>query len=227
MLFAASIFILPLCATASNFNIYHRIFSPGAPEFPFVQRGVTDDSHFQPSSSLSQQWLDFENVLEGLLSTPEVDLGRVLYQVALESEGADRDISSVKLCHIPLITSESIILHTPHSAQINTPYAIDYFVAPIPDDGTCPRLSSGPAALPSPFHALSKLNTTIIHRPATLPPLPQLRTPPQLTAEGAPVQPPPEKSFVQKYWMYIVAVLFALMMTSGGAEEEGQSRAGR
>ncbi|KAJ4481702.1 hypothetical protein C8J55DRAFT_512348 [Lentinula edodes] len=225
MFTTASLLILAVCAAASNVNIHHRIFVPGAPELPFVERGVIDNLRFQPSSTLSQHWLDFETALEDLLSTPEVDLGRVLYQVALEREGADRDISSVKLCHIPLITSESIILHTPHLAQNNAPYAINYFVTPIPDDGACPRLGSGLVSLPSPFQALSKLNTTIIHKPATQPPQPQLRTPPQLTAEGAPVQPPSEKSFVQKYWMYIVAVLFALLMTGGGPEEEGQSRA--
>ncbi|KAJ3739509.1 hypothetical protein DFH05DRAFT_1463856 [Lentinula detonsa] len=226
MLFAAAFVLLPLCAATSNVKIHHRVFAPGIPEYPFVERGVIDSSGLRPSSSLSQHWLDLENVLENLISNPKVDLGRVLYQVALEREDSDRDISSVKLCHIPLITSNSIILHIPHSAEISTPHAIDYFVAPIPDDGGCPRLGSDSVALASPFQVLSRLNTTIIHRTATLPPLPQLRTPPQLTAEGAPVQPPPEKSFIQKYWMYIFAILFALMMTGGGSEEEGASRSG-
>ncbi|KAJ3971504.1 hypothetical protein EV361DRAFT_215619 [Lentinula raphanica] len=225
MLFTA-IFLLPLCAAASNVNIYHRLFAPGLPEYPFVERGVVDGLRLRPASSLSQQWLDFERVLANLATNPKVDLGRVLYQVALEWEDAKRDISSVKLCHIPLITSDSIILHVPHSAETSTPHAIDYFVAPIPDDGACPRLGSDAVALASPFQAFSRLNTTIIHRSTTLPPSPQLRPPPQLTAEGAPVQPPPEQSFIQKYWMYIFAVLFALMMSAGGPEEEGASKSG-
>ena len=37
-----------------------------------------------------------------------------------------------------------------------------------------------------------------------------LRTPPPLTAEGEPVKPEPEKTFLQKYWLYIVAAMFAL-----------------
>lgn len=189
MFTTARLLILAVCAAASNVNIHHRILVPGAPELPFVERGVIDNLRFQPSSTLSQHWLDFETALESLLSTPEVDLDRVLYQVALEREGADRDVSSVKLvrsrmpqtasdtevffwfqCHIPLITFESIILHTPHLAQNNAPYAINYFVTPIPDDGACPRLGSGLVSLPSPFQALSKLNTTIIHKADTQPP---------------------------------------------------------
>jgi hypothetical protein len=37
-----------------------------------------------------------------------------------------------------------------------------------------------------------------------------LRTPPPLTQDGEPVKPEPEKSFLQKYWMYIAVVLLAL-----------------
>jgi hypothetical protein len=39
---------------------------------------------------------------------------------------------------------------------------------------------------------------------------PELRTPPPLTAEGQPLQPIPEKSFIQKYWIYILVALGAL-----------------
>jgi len=41
---------------------------------------------------------------------------------------------------------------------------------------------------------------------------PELRTPPPLTPEGEVVQPVPERSFLQKYWMYLAAVLVALRM---------------
>ncbi|KAE9397153.1 hypothetical protein BT96DRAFT_823741, partial [Gymnopus androsaceus JB14] len=136
-------------------------------------------------------------------------LDRVLYQVALEREDAEWEVSSVKLCHLPFITTEYIILH---SSQVSSPYGIDYFVSPIPNDGSCPKLGSVPASFASPFQALNKLNTTVVHKSATLPPLPQLRAPPPLTAEGAPVQPAPEKTFIQKYWMYGAAILVALCM---------------
>ncbi|KIK67994.1 hypothetical protein GYMLUDRAFT_36802 [Collybiopsis luxurians FD-317 M1] len=230
MIFAAYACLLPVLAIASSVDVYHRVFVPGYTENSFVQRGIIDslDSQFRPSPSLSQHWLDFERYLQDLSSGPLIDLDHALYQVALEREGSEWDISSVKLCHIPFITSESITLLARHSSQNSPPYAIDYFVSPIPDDGTCPKHGAArKATFPSSFHAMASLNTTIVHGSATLPPLPQLRTPPPLTAEGAPVQPPPEKSFIQKYWMYITAALLVLMMTGGGPEEEGQSRAGQ
>lgn len=39
---------------------------------------------------------------------------------------------------------------------------------------------------------------------------PSLRVPPPVTVEGKPVEPLPEKSFIQKYWIYMVVALFAL-----------------
>ena len=39
---------------------------------------------------------------------------------------------------------------------------------------------------------------------------PQLRVPPPLTATGDPVVQVPEKTFLQKYWLYIVIALGAL-----------------
>lgn len=34
---------------------------------------------------------------------------------------------------------------------------------------------------------------------------PELRSPPPLTPEGQVVTPEPEKSFIQKYWIYVLA----------------------
>ncbi|KAF9076784.1 hypothetical protein BDP27DRAFT_1312576 [Rhodocollybia butyracea] len=223
---SSSILLFPLLTAASALTVYHRVYIPGVAENSFVERGVIDSSLFQPSPSLSQQWPDFEKALESLSSTPHITLDRVLYQVALKREGSEWDISSVKLCHLPFISSQTLILHTPHASASLPPYAIDYFVSPIPADGSCPSVAGAAATLASPFRALSNINTTVVHKSATLPPLPQLRTPPPLTAEGAPVQPVPEKSFIQKYWMYVAAIVVALMMTGGAPEEEGQS-AGR
>lgn len=39
---------------------------------------------------------------------------------------------------------------------------------------------------------------------------PELRMPPPLSPEGQPVQPPQEKSFVQKYWVYMAIGLVGL-----------------
>ncbi|KAF9645667.1 hypothetical protein BDM02DRAFT_3119810 [Thelephora ganbajun] len=39
---------------------------------------------------------------------------------------------------------------------------------------------------------------------------PELRSPPPLTPEGKVATPEPEKSFTQKYWVYIVALMVIL-----------------
>ena len=43
---------------------------------------------------------------------------------------------------------------------------------------------------------------------------PILRAPPVLSAQGEPVKPPPEKSFIQKYWLYIASALVFLRASS-------------
>ena len=39
---------------------------------------------------------------------------------------------------------------------------------------------------------------------------PELRAPPAVTTDGEPVKPVPEKTFLQKYWMYLVPLLIVL-----------------
>jgi hypothetical protein len=74
---------------------------------------------------------------------------------------------------------------------------------------------------------------------------PELRTPPPLTPQGEPVQPVPEQSFIQKYWIYILIALGALgesrsydlyvrfthtlsaVLTGGGESEEVPKEGGR
>ncbi|WVQ73085.1 hypothetical protein IAR50_002648 [Cryptococcus sp. DSM 104548] len=59
--------------------------------------------------------------------------------------------------------------------------------------------------------------------------LPLLGAPPVVDPTGAPVVPPPEKSFLQKYWMYIVglALFFAVQMSPDEPREVGGGRGGK
>jgi len=50
---------------------------------------------------------------------------------------------------------------------------------------------------------------------------PELRSPPPLTPEGQVVTPEPEKSFIQKYWIYILAVMVVLGQFSFCPPEHG------
>jgi len=121
--------------------------------------------------------------------------------------------SSVKACHLHQANAESWIIH---ATDDDVPFALDYFVSPIPADGTCPQ-----GKLPW-LDLLQTMNTTILFKRPTIPPHPVLRLPPALTAEGEAVQPPPQKSFIQKYWLYIVG--FLLVMVVASPEDPDQPR---
>jgi len=154
----------------------------------------------------------------------------VLYQVALSHEGdtsqATWDFSSVKACYLNQAIAEVVTLHVNHDLK---PYALDYFVSPIPGDGSCPRSKTKvatPAEAMKTFSVGARyLNTTVLQRIAGTPPLPELRAPPPLSPEGEVVTPVPEKSFIQKYWMYIGAIVLVFLVT-GGPEEEQPRRSG-
>lgn len=77
-------------------------------------------------------------------------------------------------CHLSQVTSQTIILHTKNA----TPFAVDYFVSPIPPDGSCPRPGSEPqskATSQSPFAVFAEnirgLNSTVLLKSSHTPPL--------------------------------------------------------
>ncbi|KAJ7929910.1 hypothetical protein B0H13DRAFT_1595801, partial [Mycena leptocephala] len=114
-----------------------------------------------------------------------------LYQVALELDGDARpgQWDAVSACHLHQATTETLILHATHSGR---PYALDYFVAPTPHNGACPKKLKASTPLLSFASNIASLNTTVEVRLPRLPPLPELRVPPPLTPEGDPVVPVPE-----------------------------------
>ncbi|KAI0092644.1 hypothetical protein BDY19DRAFT_990348 [Irpex rosettiformis] len=164
-------------------------------------------------------------VTKGLSATKASQ--EVLYQLALEHPGDSHHsqwhVSSVKACHLAQSTFEDVTIH--FSANISLlPFALDYFVGPIPHDGSCPRLpkrqvktggllhsdETVPETPLVSFAGLARLNSTVHVKAPRVPPLPTLKTPPPVNAEGKVVQPPPEKSFLQKYWIYIAVAMAAL-----------------
>ncbi|KAK0242574.1 hypothetical protein EDD85DRAFT_294861 [Armillaria nabsnona] len=202
---------------AAALDVFHRGVHPDLDEQPFSLRGqllLDDDTlAFTPSPSFSNDLYSFAQTLKEL----NLDNDRASYQVALDRSATSWEFSSVKFCYLAQPFAENLILHK-SLADSSTPYAIDYFVSPIPKDGSCPKTFWVDSSRAGP------INTTISLRPRHFPPLPELRTPPPLTPQGEPVQPPEEKSFFQKYWMYIAAVLIALTLSGGAPEEEGARR---
>ncbi|KAI0677494.1 hypothetical protein C8Q78DRAFT_92379 [Trametes maxima] len=207
-------------------RLKHRILHPSLPAPPFAHRatvllsgsGPAPDARLVPDEAFADDLLHFSSAAEGLQDA--------LYQVALEHPGdADQSqwaTSSVLACHLPHSTADTLTIHLD---QNGNPFSLDYFVTPVPHNGACPKRARKTSAQPGPAHLRPIANTTVVLRSPSFPPLPQLRVPPPVTAEGKPVQPPKEKSFLEKYWMYIAIALIAMTFAPAPPEEEGGGRA--
>ncbi|KAF8630330.1 hypothetical protein AX15_002980 [Amanita polypyramis BW_CC] len=202
-------------------SIHHRLFHPKAPSLEYTLR-----AHVAPDLSITRSSSFADEIPQHLLKLQDLDLDfdSIYYQVALQRDGDQSDVqwdfSSVKLCHLYHATSETIILY---SKEMHA-HAIDYFVSPVPHNGACPKPKGKKSR--GTLHATfppTTFNTTIITETYGTPSLPELRAPPPLTTEGKPVQPVSEKTFLQKYWMYIVPLLI-LTLISGGQEDDQQRR---
>ncbi|KAI0650687.1 hypothetical protein C8Q79DRAFT_894621, partial [Trametes meyenii] len=206
-------------------RLKHRLLHPSLPAPPFEDRatvllsrsGPDPDARLVPSETFADDLLQLSSAAEGLKDA--------LYQVALEHPGdADHSqwaISSVLACHLPHSTADSLTIHLD---QNGNPFSLDYFLAPVPHNGACPKRARKASAQPGPAHLRPITNTTVVLRSPSFPPLPQLRVPPPVTAEGKPVQPPKEKSFLEKYWMYIAIALIAMTFAPAPPEEEAGGR---
>ncbi|KAF9057687.1 hypothetical protein BJ165DRAFT_1422473 [Panaeolus papilionaceus] len=222
--------ILPcITAVSATISLHHRIFHPNLPALSYLPRGTIDLASGQPvltpEDDLPEHFAGFIEALQGI-EKPE----NTLYQVALEHEGDSAealwDFSSVQVCYLAEAAAQTVVLHSPPSSTSN-PFALDYFLSPINHDGSCPSNVSGfPVSAASSLESFSKtistINTTVLLRSPKVPPSPELRLPPQISAEGEVVKPPPEKSFIQKYWMYMVAVLLVFLVS--GSDEEPPKR---
>ncbi|KXN86412.1 hypothetical protein AN958_10274 [Leucoagaricus sp. SymC.cos] len=244
-----------LCALAAAqpavFRLHHRVHHVSRPQLPYAEQGtihIADDgsASFTPAAALSDDLLQFS----GAISDLEGPLDNLYYQIALQrgdEQQSSWDFTSVKACHLPHATSQTFVLHI----QDTKPFAIDYFVSPIPPDGSCSNAASrSKSHRPplSPFVSFAEnvrgLNTTIVLKSPHAPPLPELRKPQPIAPTGEPLQPVPEKTFIQKYWMYIAVAFVALCaylttplnnwcrftlvgLVLTGGEEEGPRRQAR
>ncbi|KAI0081833.1 hypothetical protein K474DRAFT_1560101, partial [Panus rudis PR-1116 ss-1] len=189
-------------------RVFHRVYHPAVPNVPFAERGSLllagpgphPDASLVHSETLAADLLEFATTLQEVASHPE----DALYQVALEHPG-DKDptqwhVSSVRACHLPHSVSESFTVHV---GEDGSPFALDYFVGPIPHNGACPNERRASKTILNTLDLKPITNTTVVVTSPRLPPLAHLRAPPPLTTEGKPVEAVPEQSFLQKYWMYI------------------------
>ncbi|TEB35617.1 hypothetical protein FA13DRAFT_1361944 [Coprinellus micaceus] len=203
-----------ICAHAATYTLYHRLQHLGGPEDPFIARGTLElAGNVVSLESASTVAKDLALWTEKHAESAK-DASGALYQIALSADsGSARAISSVKLCHLASATSQSLYLYL---SEDDIPYALDYFVSPVPRDGSCPSTPPSKGFL----EHFAQVNTTILLRTPSSPPSPELKTPHPLTPEGQIVQPVPEKSFLQKYWIYISIFLVGIMLTSGPDESQ-------
>lgn len=76
-------------------------------------------------------------------------------------------VASRPQCHLPLATAESFTLHLSITGE---PFALDYFVGPVPHDGRCPGTKKARR------RAMSEVgtritNSTVLLKSPTHPPL--------------------------------------------------------
>jgi len=201
-------------------RVQHRVVHPNLPITPWSELGTValPSLHSISPSGSPATLIPSDTLLDDLVQfTESVDptVGGAMYQVALERPGVADDVwptSVVKACHLPGSTSAYLTIHFSPSGL---PFAVDHFVSPVLHDGSCPP--------PDTRKSYPALNTTITLMSPRQPPQLELRTPPPLTAEGEPIAPAPEKSFLQKYWIYAVVILGVLLISGPVDEPAGNS----
>ncbi|KAI9574694.1 hypothetical protein HD554DRAFT_2049235 [Boletus coccyginus] len=220
-------FLLVSFANAQNepepIRVKHRVVHPNLPVTSWSELGTValpslhSISPLGSSATLIPSDTGFRDLVQFTESVDPIVEG-AMYHVALERPGVTDDVwptSVVKACHLPGSTSAHI---TVHFSPSGLPFAIDYFVSPVPHDGSCPP--------PNTRKSYPAHNTTVILMSPRQPPQPELRTPPPLTAEGEPIAPAPEKSFLQKYWIYMV-LIFGVLLISGPVDEPAGNSGGQ
>ncbi|CAD6906202.1 unnamed protein product [Tilletia controversa] len=148
------------------------------------------------------------------------------------SQAEDGPLTSVKKCH--LVSSSATLrdelvlqLASSISGRSRRPTAIAYSIPGlILGSDACPLLESGPYA--KRWTELEGVNTTLRVGSPVFAAEPPLRAPIPVKQDGTPDTPPPEKSFLQKYWMYLLPILILMFIPSeaehsGSAEHDSSS----
>ena len=183
------------------------------------------------------------------------DAKDLFYQVALQPEGGKEQLwTSVKLCHLRqshqgLTDIDDELTLTVRSGDV---VGLGYRIRDITlDASSCPvttstklnkiaaekrrqrqrqlsrRRSGKPASPPAPTPpAEAVFSTTIRQLTGTKASKLQLKQAAPTNEDGTIVQPPPEKSFLQKYWMYLIPVVLLLIMPDGSDDGKDQGAEG-
>ncbi|KAF8318124.1 hypothetical protein DL93DRAFT_430459 [Clavulina sp. PMI_390] len=216
--------LIPSVISSQDFKIYHRLARGHGdqPKPDFTLRGTVTLDDAGTAKYISD-------------SLPKLDLGDgefhdcCLYEVALETPGVqpeDWSFTSTKACFLSSRVSDSLAIVVNGKG---TPISLNYHINDAPLSGACS--SHGHSHHNHKHHhspsesskfALFANTTVSVRRPNALQ-LPILKAPPILTAEGKVFVPPPEQSFIQKYWIYAVPIIFLMLFLP--EDDQGAPRA--
>jgi hypothetical protein len=174
--------LVQIVATEPHLRVLHRLYSPVRGPLPWSDRGTLSFQDGQlewtASNTFQQDLLSYREYLRG-----KGEVG-MLYQVRLEGEGGVDErqwcISSVKAvclpsafclmlseslqCYLTKGISETLVLQLDHKGGA---FCLDYFVDPIPHDGSCPNVEK--PSLMNKDHSRSLNSTVFMVRPARPP----------------------------------------------------------
>ncbi|RXK38929.1 hypothetical protein M231_03774 [Tremella mesenterica] len=198
---------------ATRYPLYHRHLSYQPESFvPYGHVEITPPQALDTSSETSvlnskESWnvsLDIAEA-EDLQWEPESGDGRNesqagmelgWYQIMLEDDGREL-VGSTKACYL----STSIPNIHIHLSTIGKPISISLSSSHIPKNGSCPLIN-----LPiTSVRVKNQILKVILDYPIIVQE-PKLSPPPNLDPFGLPIIPPPEKTFLQKYWMPLLGV---------------------
>jgi hypothetical protein len=190
-------------------TLHHRFLPSGS----FVPRGTVDVVDGAATFTPAGDKLD-----------PE---GEGWYQVGLESTGGDWITTSTRAVSPPptFLTQcfanadARLVIHTTASGR---PTSISYTPAGVPNDGSCgaPAGSGLQVALAHP----SKVYRYVWGECADA--SPGLAAPPEVDEGGHVKEPPPEKTFIQKYGLMIAGFMFVLLMNAGAPDPPQEGAGG-
>lgn len=222
---------------ASTYTLLHRI----TPSTSWVPRATLDLTN--ATSSLQNELSSSQ--IESLHSAAwSADSAEQLYQVALQQDGVEVGYTSVKLCllrqsHAELPTIDDEVVLTTRGTQVT---GLAYRVRDIAlgPDG-CPIASDAKMAVVREQRRKERQRQLSRRRSSSPPPPPPstpsltlntrlsvvnsaavskiaLREAAKTNEDGTIHVPPPEKTFVQKYWFYAIPLVILLIMPDGGDE---------
>lgn len=204
-----------LPAGSAELRIFHRILNP-------YEEAAGSGSSWQEKSRYDARTGKKVAVHHELI-VDEVDSEGLWYQVAVgnDEQGVDDTsrwpMSSVKLCYLPVSNLTANIHISPFTQSVSGIH-LSLSSDSLPKDGSCPShvRAVRNTHLDMTIEMITPQTIPTLQAAGSSPAMPRVdpQTGETIAAEG--VQP--EKTFLQKYWMYLFGAMLILGMSGGGGD---------